>query len=234
MDEALDLDSGVHVFAVNLYPPCPQPDLAIGVPPHVVGSMQASKDHSCVVVWNKLTTTNYSKWKSHMLSMIESQDLEGFINGERKHPAREICSTDGKGRIHNPNFDKWQKTDRLVKQWIISTLSKEVIYLVEGLDSSYDVWNAIAARLGPVPDSHPPDDSHPPKSADTSNEVRFEEIKTTRKRKSKKKKSKPVEGKDQGEYAAEKITKESSMSLWAIARLLHEHETFPMDFCHPL
>ena len=27
-------DSGFQVFVVNLYPPCPQPELALGMPPH--------------------------------------------------------------------------------------------------------------------------------------------------------------------------------------------------------
>ncbi|PON33007.1 Oxoglutarate/iron-dependent dioxygenase [Parasponia andersonii] len=32
--KTLNLDSGVQVFAANLYPPCPQPELAMGLPPH--------------------------------------------------------------------------------------------------------------------------------------------------------------------------------------------------------
>lgn len=27
-------DSGLQIFAVNMYPPCPQPHLALGLPPH--------------------------------------------------------------------------------------------------------------------------------------------------------------------------------------------------------
>lgn len=29
-----DFDSGFQKFQVNLYPPCPRPDLALGLPPH--------------------------------------------------------------------------------------------------------------------------------------------------------------------------------------------------------
>lgn len=32
--DSTGFDSGLQVFAVNLYPPCPQPDLALGMPPH--------------------------------------------------------------------------------------------------------------------------------------------------------------------------------------------------------
>ena len=31
---SLKLESGLQLFAANLYPPCPQPDLAMGLPPH--------------------------------------------------------------------------------------------------------------------------------------------------------------------------------------------------------
>ncbi|KAL9675065.1 hypothetical protein QQ045_003265 [Rhodiola kirilowii] len=34
MDKALDLDKGLQVLAANYYPPCPQPDLAMGMTPH--------------------------------------------------------------------------------------------------------------------------------------------------------------------------------------------------------
>ncbi|KAK6142913.1 hypothetical protein DH2020_023261 [Rehmannia glutinosa] len=34
IDEALELDSSFQMFAANSYPPCPQPDQAIGIPPH--------------------------------------------------------------------------------------------------------------------------------------------------------------------------------------------------------
>ncbi|KAG2703882.1 hypothetical protein I3843_06G149500 [Carya illinoinensis] len=34
IEKATNLESGLQVFAANLYPPCPQPELAMGLPPH--------------------------------------------------------------------------------------------------------------------------------------------------------------------------------------------------------
>ncbi|KAI3983784.1 hypothetical protein MKX01_005401 [Papaver californicum] len=34
IEKSLELNSGVQKFSANLYPPCPQPELAIGLPPH--------------------------------------------------------------------------------------------------------------------------------------------------------------------------------------------------------
>lgn len=30
----MNLDSGLQILVANLYPPCPQPELAMGMPPH--------------------------------------------------------------------------------------------------------------------------------------------------------------------------------------------------------
>lgn len=34
IEKTMKLESGLQIFVVNLYPPCPQPELAIGLPPH--------------------------------------------------------------------------------------------------------------------------------------------------------------------------------------------------------
>ncbi|XP_021284391.1 protein DMR6-LIKE OXYGENASE 2-like [Herrania umbratica] len=34
IDKALNLEDGLQVLAANFYPPCPQPELALGLPPH--------------------------------------------------------------------------------------------------------------------------------------------------------------------------------------------------------
>ncbi|KAF8407255.1 hypothetical protein HHK36_006382 [Tetracentron sinense] len=91
----------------------------------------------------KLLQANYLLWKTQILSLIESQDLFGFINGETPMPDEEIESPDGKGSILNPDFKSWTRTDRLLKAWIISTLSEEVLGLAVGLVTSRDVWDAL-------------------------------------------------------------------------------------------
>lgn len=34
VEKTLQMDLGLQILAVNLYPPCPQAELAIGLPPH--------------------------------------------------------------------------------------------------------------------------------------------------------------------------------------------------------
>lgn len=34
LEKDLELESGLQIFVGNYYPPCPQPELAMGMPPH--------------------------------------------------------------------------------------------------------------------------------------------------------------------------------------------------------
>lgn len=34
IDKAMNMESGLQILAANLYPPCPQPENAMGLPPH--------------------------------------------------------------------------------------------------------------------------------------------------------------------------------------------------------
>ncbi|KAI9196207.1 hypothetical protein LWI28_021934 [Acer negundo] len=89
----------------------------------------------------KLTCTNYLLWETQVLALIESQDLLGFITGDIPQPATEIEGTDGK--VPNPALAPWKRTDRLVKAWIMTTISEEALGTVVGLTTSFDVWKAL-------------------------------------------------------------------------------------------
>jgi hypothetical protein len=45
--------------------------------------------------------------------------------------------------VANPEFQAWRRSDRLLRGWIIGTLSEDTLSLVIGLDSSQEVWNAL-------------------------------------------------------------------------------------------
>ncbi|KAK3034796.1 hypothetical protein RJ639_033701 [Escallonia herrerae] len=111
MDEALDLDSGVQVFAVNLYPPCPQPDLAIGVPPHT--------DHGLVTLMQNgvggLQVQHKGKWLNvnalpNSIMVNTGDHLEIFSNGKYKSVMHRAVLNNSVTRItlvtpNGPSFD---------------------------------------------------------------------------------------------------------------------------------
>ncbi|KAF6174036.1 hypothetical protein GIB67_020218 [Kingdonia uniflora] len=91
----------------------------------------------------KLKSTNYLLWETQVLSLIESQDLLGFITGKTTQPEAEI-NDDNSEKIMNPYLLAWVRTDRLVKAWIIAIISEEALGTVVGITTSNDVWNALA------------------------------------------------------------------------------------------
>ncbi|KAF6149562.1 hypothetical protein GIB67_003710 [Kingdonia uniflora] len=91
----------------------------------------------------KLKSTNYLLWETQVLSLIESQDLLGFITGKTTQPEPEINDDNGE-KILNPDLLALVRTDRLVKAWITATISEEALGTVVGITTSNDVWNALA------------------------------------------------------------------------------------------
>ncbi|KAF3776070.1 hypothetical protein EJ110_NYTH47601 [Nymphaea thermarum] len=89
----------------------------------------------------KLSQTNFLLWKTQVLGLIESQDLQGFINGEIAVPDQYVIN--GNKREINPDYLQWKKSDRLLRGWITGTLSEEVLGHVVGLETSEQVWRTL-------------------------------------------------------------------------------------------
>ena len=92
----------------------------------------------------KLTSTNFLLWETQVISLIESQDLIGFITGTISGPEAEIQNSTADGMMPNPDLAAWTRTDRLIKAWITATISEEALGTVVGLTTSLDVWKALS------------------------------------------------------------------------------------------
>jgi hypothetical protein len=92
----------------------------------------------------KLTSTNFLLWETQVISLIESQDLIGFITGTISAPVAEIQNSTEDGMMPNPDLTAWTCTDRLIKAWITATISEEALGTVVGLTTSLDVWKALS------------------------------------------------------------------------------------------
>ncbi|KAF3771580.1 hypothetical protein EJ110_NYTH60117 [Nymphaea thermarum] len=77
----------------------------------------------------KLRAENFLLWKTQILALIESQDLQGFLTGDVIAPS-EFIDDSSSQKVPNPHFIAWRKTDRLIKGWITSTLSESALGLV--------------------------------------------------------------------------------------------------------
>ncbi|GFP86790.1 leucoanthocyanidin dioxygenase [Phtheirospermum japonicum] len=86
IDEALELDSSFQLFAANLYPLCPQPDQAIGIPPHTDPGLFTFLIHNGVA---GLQIEHDGKWfnadsPQNSLLVNVADHLEIFSNGRCK------------------------------------------------------------------------------------------------------------------------------------------------------
>ncbi|KAF3787096.1 hypothetical protein EJ110_NYTH23923 [Nymphaea thermarum] len=93
----------------------------------------------------KLSQTNFLLWKTQVLGLIESQDLQGFFDDEIVVPYRYIIN--GDKREINPDYLQWKKSDRLLRGWITGTLSEEVLGLVVDTQNTYDELEAIGRPM---------------------------------------------------------------------------------------
>ena len=97
----------------------------------------------------KLTPSNYPLWREQVLSLAESQDLVHHLTNEVPAPTKFVTQntdTTDEGNTSSTltkEFIAWQKSDRLLRGWIIGTLSEEVLRLVIGLEMASTVWEAL-------------------------------------------------------------------------------------------
>ncbi|KAL5789616.1 hypothetical protein ACOSQ2_004504 [Xanthoceras sorbifolium] len=97
----------------------------------------------------KLTQSNYPLWREHVLELAESQDLVGHLTNETPIPTKYTTSDSNTTETGNitpqltTEFVAWQKSDRLLRGWIIGTLSEKALRLVIGLDTALAVWEAL-------------------------------------------------------------------------------------------
>ncbi|KZV52269.1 leucoanthocyanidin dioxygenase-like [Dorcoceras hygrometricum] len=86
MDETLNLDSCFQLYAANFYPPCPEPDLTIGIPPHTDHGLLTFLIHNGVA---GLQIQHKGEWfhtnsPKNSILVNTADHLEIFSNGRYK------------------------------------------------------------------------------------------------------------------------------------------------------
>ncbi|XP_059648008.1 2-oxoglutarate-dependent dioxygenase 19-like [Cornus florida] len=110
--KALDLDSGLQIFVANLYPPCPQPEHAMGIPPH--------SDHGVLTLLTQneiggLQVQHNGKWVNvdplpNSFLVNTADHLEILSNGKYKSVLHRAVVNNKATRIslamaHGPSLD---------------------------------------------------------------------------------------------------------------------------------
>ena len=93
----------------------------------------------------RLNLSNFLYWETQITALIQSNGLEGFLDGSEEAPLPKIIVNGEEGA--NPDYKSWIRTDRLVQAWITSTLTEEVIGFVVGLKTFKKVWDALISNF---------------------------------------------------------------------------------------
>lgn len=98
----------------------------------------------------RLTPNNYPLWREQALALTESQELVGHLTNEDPAPTKYTTPTQSSSENSETFMPQvtdayiaWRKSDRLLRGWIIGTLSEETLGLVIGLDTAHAVWEAL-------------------------------------------------------------------------------------------
>lgn len=93
----------------------------------------------------KFNTGNYLLWKSQVLPLIKSMGIEHHLTKEDA-PEKEICDKDGSSTI-NPAHNVWTTNDGLLTSWLLDIISQDVMSMVEGTKTAYQVWKFLENQL---------------------------------------------------------------------------------------
>nr|CAD1838485.1 unnamed protein product [Ananas comosus var. bracteatus] len=97
------------------------------------GSMQGIKTRQ-----SRLEITSYGVYGCNLLHNIEVTSSTIRTIAPPKMSTLESGAT-----VNNPDYTSWVRTDRLVKSWIVGTLSEEVLGHAVGLQTAAEVWTAL-------------------------------------------------------------------------------------------
>ena len=96
---------------------------------------------------HKLTKINHPTWKAQALAAIRGMGLQGLITGKDKAPDAEVKEKDKDGKtikvVKNPAYEEWLARDQQVLNFILSSLSKEILPQVAAKATAAEAWREI-------------------------------------------------------------------------------------------
>ncbi|KAK4394268.1 Retrovirus-related Pol polyprotein from transposon RE1 [Sesamum angolense] len=88
-----------------------------------------------IMISAPLNGNNWLSWSRSVRIAVEGREKLGFIDGS--------CSLPAEG---TPQHKQWRITDYIVRTWILSTISKDIVNAYLYASSSRDLWMELEAR----------------------------------------------------------------------------------------
>jgi hypothetical protein len=99
-----------------------------------------------LIFHEKLEGPNYLSWLTQFLPILHSIDSMGIVDGSKPCPLKFLIDDSNK-QVPNPTFAIWQRNYQTILSWINITLSKKVLSTIYRLETSRQVWTALANQF---------------------------------------------------------------------------------------
>ena len=94
----------------------------------------------------KLDRSNYTIWKSHILSSVRANGLEDHLDSSKSCPDQLLQSESENSEIEtrtNPEFTAWKRKDQMLLSWILSSINFEILSLVVNSETSLELLTSL-------------------------------------------------------------------------------------------
>ncbi|KAH9780642.1 hypothetical protein KPL71_008153 [Citrus sinensis] len=99
----------------------------------------------------KLDRSNYTIWKSQILSSVRANGLEDLLDGSKTCPDQFLQSETKNTSIDtqlNLVYTTWKRKDQLLLSWLMSSISIEILSLVVNSETSLELWTSLELQFG--------------------------------------------------------------------------------------
>ena len=99
----------------------------------------------------KLDRSNYTIWKSQILSSVRANELEGLLDGSKLCPNQFLSDESGSSDnvvSENYAYTAWKKQDQMLLSWLFSSINVEILSLVVNSKSSRELWISLEQQFG--------------------------------------------------------------------------------------
>ena len=86
-----------------------------------------------------------------MLPYLLGQGVFDFVNGSNTYPSLHVLTENGTSLQVNLLFLRWKQHDQLILSALLSSLSREVLHLVVGYQTSCSTWHILLSKLSLPP-----------------------------------------------------------------------------------
>ena len=94
-------------------------------------------------VTEKLTRNNHTLWKAQVLSALKGAQVVHFLSSATPIPPKTVAKTLEKPDDKIPDYDDWAAKDQQILNYLLSSLSRDILAQVAALPTAAAVWESI-------------------------------------------------------------------------------------------